>query len=112
MVRRFGTETSPSSGASSFITMRKSVVLPAPLGPTKPIFSPGFNWKEASTKINCLPYCLWIFEKEIIRNPNGRRARPETIQIRVVLAVRVPQLLLNSPHIAGHARDGGKNCQS
>src|SRR6266481_3663046 len=68
MVSFFGTETSPSSGSSSPTTMRKRVVLPEPLGPTSPTFSPGFNWKDASTKINCLPYCLWIFEKEIIRN--------------------------------------------
>src|SRR5277367_4237040 len=46
--------------------MRKSVVLPDPLGPTSPTFSPGFNWNEASTKSNCLPYCLLMFEKEII----------------------------------------------
>src|SRR5579864_3411816 len=75
MVSFFGTETSPSSGVSSPTTMRKSVVLPAPLGPTRPTFSPGFNWKEASTKINCLPYCLWIFAKEIMRNTQGSRGR-------------------------------------
>ena len=40
----FGTETVPSSGLSSPTTMRNSVVLPAPLGPTSPTFSPGFNW--------------------------------------------------------------------
>src|SRR5207248_8107844 len=49
--------------------MRNSVVLPAPLGPTRPTFSPGFNWYEASTKISCLPYCLFMFEKEIIETP-------------------------------------------
>src|ERR1700689_3916201 len=32
-----------SSGVSSPTTIRKSVVLPAPLGPTSPTFSPGFN---------------------------------------------------------------------
>src|SRR5579864_5547 len=46
--------------------MRNSVVLPDPLGPTSPTFSPAFNWNEASTKSNCLPYCLLMFEKEII----------------------------------------------
>src|SRR5665213_3696897 len=65
MVNFLGTETVPSSGSSSPTTMRKSVVLPAPLGPTRPAFSPGFSWKEASTKISCLPYCLLILEKEI-----------------------------------------------
>src|ERR1043166_3280353 len=66
MVNFLGTETVPSSGLSSPTTIRKSVVLPDPLGPTSPTFSPGFNWKEASTKSNCLPYCLLMFEKEII----------------------------------------------
>src|SRR5690349_3914808 len=65
MVSRLGTETSPSSGASSPTIMRKRVVLPEPFGPTRPTFSPGFNWNEASTNSSCLPYCLWIFEKEI-----------------------------------------------
>ncbi len=46
--------------------MRKIVVLPAPLGPTRPTFSPGFNWNEASTKSTCLPYCLLMFENEIM----------------------------------------------
>src|SRR5260370_33326488 len=66
MVNFLGTETAPSSGVSSPTTIRNSVVLPAPLGPTSPTFSLGFNWNEASTKSNCLPYCLLMFEKEII----------------------------------------------
>src|SRR3984957_9485593 len=66
MVNFLGTETAPSSGVSSPTTIRKSVVLPASLGPTSPTFSQGFNWNEASTKSNCLPYCLLMFEKEII----------------------------------------------
>src|SRR5208282_2899765 len=66
IVNFLGTETAPSSGVSSPTTIRNSVVLPDPLGPTSPTFSPGFNWKEASTKSNCLPYCLLMFEKEII----------------------------------------------
>src|ERR1043165_3982860 len=72
MVNFLGTETVPSSGLSSPTTIRKSVVLPDPLGPTSPTFSPGFNWKEASTKSNCLPYCLLMFEKEIISKSNSR----------------------------------------
>src|SRR5580698_4730334 len=75
MVSFLGTETSPSSGDSSPTTMRKRVVLPEPLGPTRPTFSPGFNWKEASTKISCLPYCLEILEKEIMRKDQGSRWR-------------------------------------
>src|SRR5438270_7928428 len=67
MVSRLGTETSPSSGSSSPTTMRKSVVLPAPLGPTRPTFSPGLSWNDASTNTSCLPYCLLILEKEIIQ---------------------------------------------
>src|SRR5580658_5763039 len=80
MVSFFGTETSPSSGDSSRTTMRKSVVLPAPLGPTRPTFSPGFNWKDASTKINCLPYCLLILEKEIIETPEWGGAQAGNLQ--------------------------------
>src|SRR4051812_17089440 len=60
-----GTETSPSSGASSPVIIRNSVVLPDPLGPTRPIFSPGLSWNEASTKRTCLPYCLLTLEREI-----------------------------------------------
>src|SRR6187455_2433463 len=67
MVRRFGTDTSPSSGASSPTIMRKSVVLPDPLGPTRPTFSPGLSWKEASTKRICRPYCLLMRVSEIMR---------------------------------------------
>src|SRR5215813_215208 len=76
MVTRFGTDTSPSSGSSSPTTMRNNVVLPAPFGPTRPTFSPGLSWNEASTNTSCLPYCLLILENEIIcfqptRMPTG-----------------------------------------
>src|SRR3954447_19224565 len=64
MVSFLGTETSPSSGASSPTIMRKRVVLPDPLGPTRPTFSPGLSWKEASTKRTWRPYCLLILVKE------------------------------------------------
>ena len=53
-----GTEIAPSSADSSPTIIRKSVVLPDPFGPTRPTFSPGLSWKEASTKTSCLPYCL------------------------------------------------------
>ena len=46
--------------------IRNSVVLPEPLGPTRPTFSPGLSWKEASTNRTCLPYCLLTLENEII----------------------------------------------
>src|SRR5581483_5875249 len=84
MVIFFGTDTSPSSGVSSPTIMRNSVVLPEPLGPTRPTFSPGLSWKDASTKRICLPYCLLIFENEITRRSlyvegeqHVPRARPE-----------------------------------
>src|SRR5450755_1526813 len=75
MVNFLGTETVPSSGSSSPTTMRKRVVLPEPLGPTSPTFSPGLSWKEASTKTSCLPYCLLMLEKEI----NYQASRREII---------------------------------
>src|ERR1700744_2554582 len=77
MVSFFGTDTSPSSGSSSPIIMRKRVVLPAPLGPTRPTFSPGLSWKDASTKTSCLPYCLLMLEREIIGHEPSSGMRPE-----------------------------------
>src|SRR5687767_11130386 len=68
MVSFFGTDTSPSSGASSPTIIRKRVVLPAPLGPTRPTFSPGLIWNDASTKRICRPYCLLTFENAIMAN--------------------------------------------
>jgi len=44
------TVTWPSSGCSSPAIMRKSVVLPAPFGPTNPTFSPVLSWNDASIK--------------------------------------------------------------
>src|SRR5579872_4606013 len=86
MVRRLGTVTSPSSGSSSPTIMRKSVVLPEPLGPTRPTFSPGLSWKEASTKTNCLPYCLLMLEKEInYQASRGRVAVRELLVMKSIL---------------------------
>src|SRR5512141_866166 len=62
----FGTDTSPSSAFSSPVMRRKIVVLPAPFGPTRPIFSPSFSWKDASTKRTCRPYCLLMPESAIM----------------------------------------------
>src|SRR4029453_4058332 len=62
--------------------MRKIVVLPDPFGPTRPTFSPGFSWKEASTNRTCLPYCLVTPANEIIqttsllRRPSCRDVLP------------------------------------
>src|ERR1700687_4307748 len=60
-----GTETSPSSGVSSPTTRRERVVLPAPFAPTRPPFSRGLSWKEASMNRTWRPYCLPRWEKEI-----------------------------------------------
>src|SRR4051812_23290512 len=82
MVSFFGTETSPSSGASSPTIIRNSVVLPDPFGPTSPTFSPGLSWNDASTKRTCRPYCLLIRVNETISaNHPGRRREP--VQRRV-----------------------------
>src|SRR3954453_21109512 len=75
MVSFFGTETSPSSGVSSPVIIRNSVVLPEPFGPTRPTFSPGFSWNEASTKRTCLPYCLLTRAKEIMGTEEGSTRR-------------------------------------
>src|SRR5439155_19843820 len=65
MVSFFGTDTSPSSACSSPTIIRKTVVLPDPFGPTRPTFSLGLSWNEASTKRTWRPYCLLIFENAI-----------------------------------------------
>src|SRR5688572_5643700 len=48
----------PASGSSSRVIKRKIVVLPAPLGPTRPIFSPRFTAAEASRNRICAPWRL------------------------------------------------------
>src|SRR5689334_4894709 len=69
-----GTVITPSSALSSPLIMRKSVVFPAPFGPTSPAFSPGLSWKEASTKTTWRPYCLQTLEKEIMESSGTFRA--------------------------------------
>src|SRR6188474_1630007 len=64
----FGTDTSPSSGDSSPVIIRKIVVLPEPFGPTRPTFSPGLSWKEVSTNRTCRPYCLLMRERDSTTN--------------------------------------------
>jgi hypothetical protein len=59
---------------------RKTVVLPAPFGPTRPIFSPRFTAADASRNRICAP---WRFETASMRirelgavaQPRGPRAR-------------------------------------
>jgi hypothetical protein len=60
------TTTWPSSGGSWPVTMRNSVVLPAPFGPTRPIFSPRCNAAEASMNRSCWPFCLLMLSRRII----------------------------------------------
>ena len=73
----FGTDTSPSSGDSSPTIMRKSVVLPAPFGPTSPTFSPGLSWNEASTNRTWRPYCLLMRDSAIIEPARVPRPAPQ-----------------------------------
>src|SRR5258706_6830508 len=66
MVSLRGRSIAPSSEVSSPVMRRKMVVLPAPLGPTSPTFSPGLSWNDASTNSTCAPYCLVTLENEIM----------------------------------------------
>src|SRR5258705_4195321 len=114
MVSLFGTETSPSSADSSPTIIRNSVVLPAPLGPTRPTFSPGLSWKDASTKSTCRPYCLLTREKEIMRPPRAgsrgrfdgaRERRDEIFRHERLLDVRVEAgAQRGSPILTGRVR--------
>src|SRR6476661_8164929 len=100
MVSFLGTETSPSSGRSSPVIIRKRVVFPDPFGPTRPTFSPGLSWKAASTKRICRPYCLLTFVSAIIEG-NGLR----TSGFRL-LACRPPRGWdCLGPHIYSDTRD-------
>ncbi|MNT00866.1 hypothetical protein D3C72_1353110 [compost metagenome] len=60
-----GITTVPSSGFSSRLIMRKMVVLPAPLGPTRPTRSPGLIWKLLPLKRYFLPWNLSTLLKAI-----------------------------------------------
>src|SRR6202521_4903515 len=72
MVAFLGTVVSPSSACSSPTIIRNRVVLPDPFGPTRPTFSPGLSWKDASTNRTWRPYCLLMRENAIM--PGGRAA--------------------------------------
>src|SRR5512145_3368156 len=86
MVSFLGTVTSPSSVPSSPVIRRKIVVLPAPLGPTSPTFSPGLSWNDASTNRTCPPYCLHTPVNEIIsraeHRPAGGARQPEVTGVQ------------------------------
>src|SRR5882672_2950981 len=66
MVMPRSRETWPSSGSSWPEIIRKSVVLPAPFGPTRPIFSPFWRAAEASMKRIWWPTCLLTLSRRII----------------------------------------------
>src|SRR5436309_6589675 len=80
MVMPRSVETCPSSGSSSPAIIRNSVVLPAPLGPTRPIFSPLFRAAEASMNRIWWPACLLTLSRRIMRSSGGifalQRNRP------------------------------------
>jgi hypothetical protein len=56
----------PSSGVSSPTTIRNNVVLPDPLGPTRPIFRQDLTETRHPRRAPAYQYCLSMFEKEII----------------------------------------------
>src|SRR5688572_9068892 len=100
MLARRGRSTAPSSGCSSPVINRKMVVLPAPLGPTRPTFSPGLSWNEASTNRICAPYCLLTVENEIMA-----RLRSEALdQLADAVDEGVPLMAL--PLLPGAERGG------
>jgi hypothetical protein len=47
--------TVPAAGSPSPASTRASVVLPAPLRPTRPTLSPGLIWKVALSSSSCAP---------------------------------------------------------
>src|SRR6185295_10058887 len=57
----------PASGSSSRVIRRNTVVLPAPFGPTRPIFSPRFTAAEASRNRICAPWRLEMASMRIMR---------------------------------------------
>src|SRR6478735_11029533 len=96
MVMPRSVETCPSSGSSSPAIIRNSVVLPAPFGPTSPIFSPLRRPAEASMNRIWWPTCLLTLSRRIMsartwgemvgrslghveraRKPEWRESRPD-----------------------------------
>src|SRR3954452_4169013 len=68
MVMPRSVETCPSSGGSSPAIIRNSVVLPAPFGPTSPIFSPLLRAADASMNRIWWPACLLTLSRRIMRS--------------------------------------------
>src|ERR1041384_3925271 len=71
MVTPRSTATCPSSGRSSPVISRNSVVLPEPFGPTRPTLSPFCSAADASMKTIWWPFCLLMVSRRIMctRNP-------------------------------------------
>ena len=67
MVTLRSMEIWPSSGDSSPMIKRNTVDLPAPLGPTRPIFSPRKMAALASMNRICGPCCLLMLSRRITR---------------------------------------------
>src|ERR1700722_11560868 len=76
MVTPRSTATWPSSGASSPVIIRNSVVLPAPLGPTRPTFSPRSSDAEASMNRIWWPICLEMLSRRIMLDGSLKTSRP------------------------------------
>src|SRR6267142_4056960 len=66
MVTPRSTSTWPSSGCSWPVIIRNSVVLPDPLGPTGPTFSPFWIAADASMKRIWWPFCLLTLSRRIM----------------------------------------------
>src|SRR3954466_13616694 len=108
MVRPRSIETCPSSGDSSPVIIRKIVDLPAPLGPTRPIFSPRKRAAEASTKRICGPCCLLIWSSRITgvahssKTAAAYRPRPA-----IVLRARPMDAAIRIENLVKNYADGG-----
>ena len=68
------TRSVPLSGFSCPTSIRKSVVLPAPLGPMMPTMPPGGSRKERFSKSTLSPNDFESPSPSITRSPSGRLA--------------------------------------
>ena len=93
--------TTPSSGCSVPAIMRKIVVLPAPLGPTSPTFSPFWTPIDASMNRIWWPFCLLMLSRQImgariVRGHTARRgdifAGSEPVALIVMTALRAAMI--------------------
>src|SRR5712671_3929093 len=115
MVAFLGTDVSPSSACSSPVIIRNSVVLPEPFGPTRPTFSPGLSWKDASTNRTCRPYCLLMCENEIIRSSQRNmlpihQAVPNVGKILDKI-MHLGNVIVSNPDRKDHKREPYRRCK-